>query len=226
MKKRIISIVMLVALISSLIVISGCGKKEEKVVKIGAILPLTGPVAMYGKWVQQGMDLACEEINKLKSINGKKLQILYEDSRNDPKTGVSAINKLLSVNKVKVIVSGMTGVSFSLIPIIDKSNAVLFMTIVTHPKAPDQSRWAFRHFINKGEGAKLMASFLYDILKVKDVAILYVNDEGGIGELETFEKNFARLGGKIVFKESYKKGQIDFKNSVAKLKQSKVKDIF
>lgn len=69
MKKSIIVTLILSFL---LLALGGCGKKEENVIKIGAILPLTGQSAQYGKWIQEALELGKEEIN-ISRINGKKL---------------------------------------------------------------------------------------------------------------------------------------------------------
>jgi branched-chain amino acid transport system substrate-binding protein len=91
----IISIIM-----ASLIIFSiGCSNKEEKEIKIGAILPLTGDNASYGIALKKGMDLAIDEINE-KRINGKKLDVVFEDSQSDPQKAVNAFNKLVNADKV------------------------------------------------------------------------------------------------------------------------------
>jgi branched-chain amino acid transport system substrate-binding protein len=56
-------------------------EKKQGVIEIGAILPLSGDVAVYGKNTQKGIDLAVEEINKAGGINGNKIQIIYEDRK-------------------------------------------------------------------------------------------------------------------------------------------------
>jgi branched-chain amino acid transport system substrate-binding protein len=202
----------------------GC-KKEPKVIKIGAILPLTGPAAFYGEWGKKGIDLAVDEINSSGGINNKKLMILYGDSKNDMKEGVSWANKM-AMEKVSVIISAMTGVSFSIIPIAEQRKIVLFMTIVTHPEAADKSEWAFRHYVNKGKAAQKMANFAYHILNLRKIAILYINDEGGLGEKNSFKMEFEKLGGKIVGEESFEKNANDLKPQLLKISNLKPEAIY
>src|SRR3990167_1877096 len=98
--------------------IASCGKKEEDVIKIGAILPLTGDVAIYGNNTKEGIDLAVEEINKHGGINGKNIRILYEDSKAEPRTGVTVLQNLISKDKVQVIIdNSVSSVALALAPI-------------------------------------------------------------------------------------------------------------
>jgi ABC-type branched-subunit amino acid transport system substrate-binding protein len=73
-------------------------------IKIGAILPLTGEAAVWGENVKTGIELAKEGINKKGGINGRKIEVIYEDGQCDSKTGVSAVQKLITVDKFQVII--------------------------------------------------------------------------------------------------------------------------
>ena len=76
-----------------------CEKKQEKELKIGAIIPLTVPFASYGEPVRDGMFLAVDEINRAGGIKGRVLKLIIEDDAGDPKSAVNAFNKLASSDK-------------------------------------------------------------------------------------------------------------------------------
>ena len=84
-----------VLFLSFFLIEQGCEGKKD-VIKIGAILPLTGPAAQYGKMLKNGMELAKEEINANSGVDGKQIEIIYEDDQSQAAAGVSAINKLKS----------------------------------------------------------------------------------------------------------------------------------
>src|SRR5262245_5224847 len=73
---------------------------DSKTVKIGAILPLTGSSARYGKWIQEGLDLALEQVNSVGGVNGQRLVITYEDDQAQPSIAASAMQKLATIDKV------------------------------------------------------------------------------------------------------------------------------
>ena len=91
--KGIITVLTLL-IISSFLIMFNCTKKTEKQFIIGAILPMTGPVSLFGEWHKNGMELAIEEIN---SQSENKFKIMYGDSKNNTKEGVALMNKFTSV---------------------------------------------------------------------------------------------------------------------------------
>lgn len=211
-----LAVILAVVLVGSLFLVNGCAKKEPETIKIGAILPLTGPAAFYGEWGMKGINMAVDEINTKSGINGKKLEIVFGDSKNEPKEGVSWMHKFVS-EKIPVVISAMTGVSFSVMPVAEKNNTLLFMTIVTHPEAADKSPLAFRHYVNKGKAAQKMAEFAKNTLKLRRVALLYINDEGGLGEKNSFRSEFEKLKGEVIFEESFEKAETDLKSHLLKI---------
>ena len=91
--------------IASVMVFSfGCAKKEEKEIKIGAVLSLTGKGAKYGEAIKRGIDLALEEVNSEPNRKAK-IKVVYEDSLSEPQKAVSAFNKLIEIDKVPVVIS-------------------------------------------------------------------------------------------------------------------------
>lgn len=97
MKKfaKIISLVMIAAML--IVCVAGCGGNngEDDAVKIGAIGPLTGGAAIYGQAVKNGAEIAIEEINALGDI---KFAFQMQDDENDAEKAVNAYNKLKDWN--------------------------------------------------------------------------------------------------------------------------------
>jgi branched-chain amino acid transport system substrate-binding protein len=96
----------------------GDGTGSRGTIRIGAIDPLTGPMAAYGEPVRDGMILAVEEINAQGGINGRKIELLLEDDGGDPKNAVNAFTKLATVSKVPVIIGPLSsGCSMATAPL-------------------------------------------------------------------------------------------------------------
>jgi len=203
-----------------LLVAVACGpsghNEAREPIRIGALLPLTGPAAFYGEWCKLGMDLAVGTINAEGGIGGRPLEILYGDTKNEPKEGVTLANKLL-LQRPPVILTAMTGVTFAILPVLDDAEVVTFMTVVTHPTATGRSHWAFRYYVNKGAAASRMAGYAYHRLGIRDAAVLYINDEGGLGERTAFVQAFTSLGGRIRADEPYDKSAQELRPSILRL---------
>ena len=197
-----------------LLILSGFwfGKKKEKlkVYKIGAILPLTGNVALFGQWHKQGFVIALDRIKKEKILKGKEIKIIYGDSKNLAKEGVTLMNKFISVYKVPVVISAMSGVSKPLIPIADKNDVVLFLIDVTYPRITEESPMVFRHFIQSDREAKALAEYAIETLGIKRFATLYLEDETGLGAKSAFRHEVESHGGTITCEESFTKTGLDF----------------
>jgi branched-chain amino acid transport system substrate-binding protein len=213
-----------VTVLVMVIMLAGCSQKRasqppmpETEIKIGAIFPMTGAIARFGEYKKRGVELAVADINAKGGINGRKLVVIYEDSQNDPKVGVSAFQKLVWVDKVKIIISAMSQVSMALVPLADQHKVVLFAN-VGHPEITKKSQWVFRNFPTSDREADTMAKFAIDKLKVKRAAILYLNDEWGVAGRDAFKRSFEARGGKVVIMEGYARGTVDFRTQLTKIK--------
>ena len=119
-----ISIAVVVLIVIAIFTIQG--NKQEDIIKIGAILPLSGDAATYGKALQKGMELAVIEINSESKVLDQSIVIVYEESGADAKTAVSAINKLINADKVPLIIGDMfSSTTLAIAPIAQKNKVVL-----------------------------------------------------------------------------------------------------
>jgi len=84
----------------------GVAQAASKTVKIGNIIPLSGPSASVGIQGKNAREMAVQEINDaggIKSLGGAKLEMLYADSKSDPTAGVSAAEQMINSDKVVLL---------------------------------------------------------------------------------------------------------------------------
>ena len=192
-------------------------------IKIGVLADLSGPSAWIGKYQREGIDLAISEINEKGGLNGKKLIAIYEDDQGQSSQGVTAFNKLI-LQKPNVLVVSLSSVANSVLPLINRNKIPTFFVAVSLPNITDKSEWVFRTHIGSDDEAKIIAKFLErKFPKIDSVAVVYVNDEFGVGGSKIFQQKFP---GKVVVKEAFSKTQSDFKTIVAKIKNSNAKAIY
>lgn len=230
MRKKIAFSVIIVFFIS-LLIISGCSRKEDShVIEIGAIIPLSGESAALGMLHKNGIDLATKEINESGGILGKNLEIVYEDSKNDGKTGLSAFRKLLNINKVPAIICTFSKVCVPVSSVMKSeniSNTVLFDTATSAPNITLGNEYIFRSFITSAVEAKEIYKYIVDTLNLSRIAVYYVNDDYGLGSAEAFVKETEQKGkGEIVFKDFFEITQTEHRSTVLKIKTSKPEAIF
>jgi branched-chain amino acid transport system substrate-binding protein len=69
-------------------------------IKIGVVTPLSGTYTPIGEQVKMGLDLAAKEINASGGINGRKINLIYEDEEANPAVATQKAEKLFQVEKV------------------------------------------------------------------------------------------------------------------------------
>lgn len=211
--KKLIAIILITLLCLS------CGKKEDDVIKIGVIMPLTGPVAEPGKNALNGIELAVEKFNK---NNQQQIKLIVEDSKSNPAEGVSAINKLITANNVKIVIGDlMSSVFLAIAPIAERNKIVSISPGASNPKVRDAGDYIFRNYTSDDFDGYVMANYLYKKMSKRFVAVFSVNNDYGLGVKNVFNKQFEKLGGKVVFNETYKQGETDFRSLLIKLNNLK-----
>ncbi len=220
MKKRIISIVILIALISSLVVIGGCGKKEPKVYKIGVCVALTGDSGLWGQNARKGMQIVLDQVNFHKGINGEKLELVYEDNQGKPSQAVSAFKKLIDVNKVPMVLGGMlTSTTLAMAPLANNSKVVLMGISTSSPVTTKAGPYIYRVWPSDLYEGTIFAKWVFQH-GYKKVGILYLHNDYGEGLKTSFEKEFILLGGTITRAETFTDLQKDFRSILEKVKNT------
>ena len=92
-------------LASSAVLIAGAALAADDTVKIGWVGPLSPPggysAGQEMKWAAQ---LAVDEENKAGGILGKRIEVVYEDTKGTPDQGTAAMEKLVNSDKVVAVV--------------------------------------------------------------------------------------------------------------------------
>jgi branched-chain amino acid transport system substrate-binding protein len=222
MKKLWIGIIgiVVVALVILLVVMQ---MRNKPVIKIGVITPLTGPAAKYGIATKNGLELAAEEIEK---TTKKELLLIYEDSKMDPKEAVNALRKLM-VDKVKVVIGATTSSEFlAMAPIAEENEIILFTPSASTPKISQAGDYIFRNCYSDIFEATKMADYIFTHTSYRKIAVLYINNDYGVGMKNTFKIFFEKKGGNIILEEAYDPQERDFKTYLLKIKENKPDGIY
>ncbi len=100
---------------------------EKGPIKIGFISALTGGAAAYGETEKNVVELALKEINDSGELN-RKLEAVYEDGKCDGKEAVTAAQKLINIDKVKIILGGgCSSETLGAAPLAEANKVILFL---------------------------------------------------------------------------------------------------
>jgi len=209
-----------VAAILSLVMAASAGFAAETV-KVGVLLPLTGSQAKFGEIEKRSMEMATEEINAKGGVNGKQIELLFEDDTGKPDVGRSGIEKLISRENVPVITGGYSSsVTAAAAPVAQQFKVPFVICTGSADDITEKGYdYIFRINPPASEYPNAVKTFLQEVAKdTKTIALLYENSSFGQSSSKSFEKLAAELGLKIVVKEGYQAGAIDFKPILTKVK--------
>ena len=165
--------IFLIMIIFSIVCIFSCSKKDEKEIKIGAVLPLSGSAGKYGESAKKGIDLAVKKINMDEGSNGRKIRIIYEDTQGIPQQGVAAIKKLITVDNVQVVIGAMaSSVTLAIAPVVEKNEIVLISPASSNPNITHVGDYVFRNCVSDLYEGSSIAQVAAKDIQLHRVAIL------------------------------------------------------
>ena len=218
---RIIGTIIIIILIISIVIGLSFNSQTKEEIVIGSIQALTGETAKHGNNVKDGIDLAVEEINKNGGVNGKKIKIIHEDENCIPTKAVSAAQKLINIDKTKIILGPTcSSSSMAVAPVAEQNKVIMFTPISSVPALRQAGDYIFRNRVSGEPHSIKMANFAYNELNARTASTLYINLDNGISYSEEFIKEFEKLGGKILNTEAYEKGLQDFRTQLLKIKEN------
>jgi len=197
------------------------GASAADTVKVGIVLPLTGPQAKFGEIEKKSFDLALEEINAAGGINGKKLELVMEDDTGRPEVGRSVVEKLITKDKVVMLGGGYSSSVTYAVAGVCQQNRMPFLVNTGSADKITTSGWDYIYRLNPpvSHYADAITTLLAEKVKPKTVVILYENSLFGTKGASSFEKICDKAGYKVLLKEGYEHGGIDFKPVLIRIKQ-------
>lgn len=166
------------------------GVSEDKIT-IGAFGPITGPAAYIGLGGRDGLNLAAKEINAAGGINGRKLQVIFEDDAHSPTRALAAVKKLIDQDQVFALfcVAG-SNATVGTIDFVKERARVMYVSFASAPAVT----WPFSRNLFRGgttevpRYGELYAEFVADYLKGRKVAVLNGREEYPKNEANAIEK--------------------------------------
>jgi branched-chain amino acid transport system substrate-binding protein len=219
MKRRSASGLLVLLLFISL-AIPSCTEKptgKSNTFRFGVIIPLTGPGAALGDLIKRGLDLGLEDVNA--SAQEKRLEAIYEDSKTNPNQGLTSFRKLVDVDKVNFVLVGFSAVCSALAPVAEESKVFMVGMTTSMPGLTEGRKYVIRLFPNADMLAGTIAD--YAASRFSRVAVIYAEDEYGKSTYTTFRDRFQKENRSVVFSESFKPTDTEFRSIVAKMVAAK-----
>ena len=219
-KKAWIGIVVAIVVVVIIALMWGTKRRGPEMIKIGAVLPITGETAQWGIPPKQAAELAVQEINDAGGVHGRVLRLYVQDSACDPKTAVSAFQNLLSIHPdIQALIGAVcSSATLAITPIAERRQIVLISPASTSPKITEAGDFIFRNIPTDALRGKVFAEYVFSQAKISKVAILYINNDAGVGNKDAFANRFKELGGMVLGEEAYPQGARDVRTQLTKAK--------
>lgn len=199
----------------------------EDVIKVGGIGVLSGPYAVYGLAVQKGVDLYIEQLNAAGGVDGKKVEMIWEDTQGDPASAINAFNKVVENDGVVAIIGAvLTGETKAVAEYAADIGIPMITPSATAYEVTTDRPSVFRTCFLDPFQAVQMARYAKDTGYNK-VAVIYDNGtEYSKGLYDAFVAEAANVGVEIVATESAAYGDVDFKSQLTNVKNAAPDAVF
>lgn len=187
--------------------------------KIIAIMPMTGPVAYFGEQEYWGLALAADEINAAGGINGRKVELIVEDTQGDPKNAVTLVNKYLSDPDRTIFFVTTSKASKAVIPVADKAG-IDTVAFASDPDITKLSNHVIRPYMSFATEQQVITDFIAS-KGWKRVAIIRGDDQAFANEMAYFHEFAKKKSLDLIVEEVFTFQQRDFRSSYQKILQAK-----
>lgn len=200
--------------------------QAQQTVNIPIVIELSGAGAVSGTNFRDGAVLAIEEVNAKGGILGRKINAPQSDTQSNPGISRAQVQKAIDGDPYVIlgpVFSGSVKVNMILaqqaeVPQVTGAEAAE----ITQAGNP----YIFRTSFGQQMSMPKIANYIRDGVRAKTVAVLWVNNDFGKGGRDTFVKEMAARGIKVVADVSTESGQVDFAADVVKLKGANADTIF
>jgi branched-chain amino acid transport system substrate-binding protein len=213
---------------------AGCGSAagtssaaSKPPINVGVSAPLTGQFAQDGAWMKNGITLAVKNINAHGGINGRKIQLFFEDDQGpNPTAAVNAVNALITQDHVVAVIGPHFTPAMLPAETIFAKYQVPALTGATGPVITQQGNpWIFRIRLDDAIGAKLLVNYVLDHLHWKRIGLDYVNTSFGQSGIQAVKQALAARGVQPVAVQDHLDTTKDFTPQILAFEQAHVDGI-
>ena len=197
---------------------SAARAEEEGPLSFGLALPLSGSQALYGQDQVKAAEWGVAAINAAGGVNGRMLEMIILDTQADPQLGIQAANRLISVDKVPVMVTGFSSVVKAIAPVADDGKTVQLSVGANSPDVARLGDYTYTTFPLSTVDITAVANYAATELGKSRAAIVFINNETGVVAAELYRSVFTGTGGEAVAYEAYDPKATDWTGPLLKVR--------
>jgi len=223
MKKSILSVICASALTVG---VFAARPVLAEAITVGAILPLTGPGAVVGLAEQRGIEFAVAEINKSGGIDGRNLEVVYDDSQGKADLGILAFNKQVDLDGVQAIIGAYSGPTIAMAPLATRKKVLVLNPAAQSDKLAKASPFVVNTIPLTSDEVSVIVDYITKQAKITKAGIIYENSAAGIDSRDDFTKQFKAAGGQVTAEEPVQFGDTNFRPALLKVADTAPQVVF
>lgn len=195
-----------------------------KPIKIGATVSLTGKYAESGKYYEEAYRLWEEQVNAKGGLLGRPVEVIIYDDKSDPDTGVSLYEKLITVDKVDLLLGPYTSAVIYPVSAVAEKYKMLFLQGGGNSPKLFERGFKYMFLTLPGLAAdfpRMMIRYLESLPQAErpgSAAVIYLDNLAMVSEAEGVKKELEALGIQIAYEEKVPEGVTDLTTTIAKVK--------
>ncbi len=196
-------------------------------IKIGAVLPLTGKMAKYGKTSKAALESMLKIINiNRQDKNELLLEIIYEDNECKSQSGLNATKKLVEYNDVSIIIGAFaSSISFPMAKYCEKNKIIMISPGTSASKFSYEGDFIFRTVLSDSIEAEKAANLYNKYYYNDNLAVLFINNAYGDNLKNEFLSNIKNNKIKPLIL-GYDDNTRDFRTFLTKIKNAQIKTVY
>lgn len=196
----------------------GSGESTEGIV-VGVALAFSGPGSYFGVQDKEGIDLALEQWGG--EVDGKEIQVHYEDSECAPLEATNAAERLVNEYSPDIMFGEeCSSATLAIMPIIERAGVPLVNPGSSALAVTDPGNdWTFRIMPNEVMQGISIARNAYEEVGARRAVVLHENTDAGIGNADVFTEEFEQHGGEVVDRIGFDTEVQDFTSIATRVSQ-------
>jgi ABC-type branched-subunit amino acid transport system substrate-binding protein len=202
----------------------------DEIIKVGAALPLTGPLAQVGEDVKATLAASCAEINAQGGIYGRRFELVVEDSRGDPVQTLEATRRLIEQHGVFALLSSFEpGDSSAINQLIKSKEVPLVGPLTLSPRLQlPPNPYVFYLLPTFADQARTLLDFAHDRSKERHarLGVIYAGNDFNQDALSGLKAQAKMYSMEIVSEQTFAAGRFKPAEAVELLAQKKPDYVF
>lgn len=204
----------------------GVSQAAEPIV-VGMFGPMSGEKSAFGTRFREAIEMFVEDVNDQGGIEGRPLEVIYEDSRGNPREAANIAQKFAQNDSMLAVVGGWSSTeSMAAAPILTEAGLAQVSPTASHPDFTQISEYQFRMVNTQKSLSFIHRDLLMDKLGLKRIAILYYQDDWGAYVNSSTAERVVEAGGEVVLQEAMIPDTRDFRALVTKVKATAPDGVF